>query len=70
MQLHFTRPMEAHNTVVFELRPEGDATAVSWTMTGRNALLNKVMGIVFDMDRMVGGEFEKGLSTLKAMAER
>jgi hypothetical protein len=29
-----------------------------------------VMGVVFSMDKMVGGEFEKGLADLKAIAER
>jgi len=28
------------------------------------------MGVVFSMDKMVGGEFEKGLADLKAIAER
>jgi len=30
----------------------------------------KVMGLVFNMDKMVGGAFDKGLSGLKALAEK
>ena len=70
MDLFFNRPMEAHNLAIFELRPQGEITELSWTMTGRSNLISKVMGVVFNMDRMVGGQFEKGLVTLKAMAER
>lgn len=29
-----------------------------------------LMSIFFDMDTMAGGEFEKGLASLKALAER
>jgi hypothetical protein len=29
-----------------------------------------MMGVVFSMDKMVGGEFEKGLADLKTIAER
>jgi hypothetical protein len=28
-----------------------------------------MMGVVFSMDKMVGGEFEKGLADLKTIAE-
>jgi hypothetical protein len=38
-------------------------------MTGRSVYLHKVMGTLFNMDKMVGGEFEKGLATLKTLAE-
>jgi hypothetical protein len=30
----------------------------------------KVVGVVLNMDKMVGGEFEKGLSALKSVAEK
>jgi hypothetical protein len=29
-----------------------------------------MMGVVFSMDKMVGGEFEKGLADLKTIAEQ
>jgi hypothetical protein len=38
-------------------------------MTGRNAYLHKMMGTIFNMDKMVGGEFAKGLANLKGLAE-
>ena len=30
----------------------------------------KVMRVFFDMDKMVGGDFEQGLASLKASAEK
>jgi hypothetical protein len=38
-------------------------------MAGRNNFMAKAMGLVMDMDRMIGGQFEKGLASLKSLAE-
>ena len=70
MRLDMLEPFEAHNTVQFSLARRGNATEVTWVMDGRTPYLAKIMHIFFDVDRMVGGEFEKGLADLKARAER
>jgi len=71
MRIDFRKPFQAHNEITFLIAPEGSSTTrVTWTMTGRNAFLNKLMGTIFNMDRMVGGEFDKGLANLKSIAER
>jgi carbon monoxide dehydrogenase subunit G len=69
IQLDFIKPFEAHNTTVFALAPEGDATRVTWVMDGRHNLVSKLMGVFMNMDRMVGNDFERGLANLKAVAE-
>lgn len=69
MQLDFTRPFKAHNRVEFTLTPNGSSTQVTWAMSGRNGYLQNLMGTLLNMDRMVGGEFAKGLSSLKALVE-
>jgi hypothetical protein len=38
-------------------------------MQGPCPFLGKVMGVLFNMDKMVGGAFEEGLADLKARAE-
>jgi hypothetical protein len=30
----------------------------------------KIVHVIFDVDRMVGGDFEEGLAKMKAIAER
>ena len=70
IKLDMIKPMEGHNRVEFTLEPEGDGTNVTWAMSGDSAYIAKVMGVVFSMDKMVGGEFEKGLADLKIIAER
>ena len=63
------KPMAATNTITFALSPNGTATDVSWTMTGARPYVAKVMGTLFNMDKMVGGTFAKGLADLKQIAE-
>ena len=69
MRLDFSKPFEAHNKVEFSITPDGPASKVTWTMTGRNGYMHKVMGTLFNMDKMVGGEFDKGLGNLQSVAE-
>lgn len=69
IQLDFTEPMEAHNLAEFTLTPQGDATEVSWAMSGPAPLTTKVMMIFFDLDRMIGADFETGLASLKKVSE-
>lgn len=48
----------------------GAATTVTWAMSGASSFIAKVMGLCFDMDKMVGKSFEDGLAQLKALAEK
>jgi len=69
MKLDFVEPFEAHNQVEFTLVPNGDSTTVTWVLFGPSPFLSKLMGLFFDMDRMVGSDFEVGLASLKSAAE-
>jgi hypothetical protein len=64
------KPMKADNRVEFTLQPVGKATNVTWQMSGKQPLLAKFMTLFMDCDKMVGSQFEKGLSNLKVIAER
>jgi len=70
IKLDFLAPFEAHNTAEFVLTTQGDATTVTWAMTGPNMFLGKVMSVFTSMDSMVGKDFESGLANLKAIAEK
>ncbi len=70
MQLNMLRPFAAQNAVTFTLQPAGQHTTVTWSMSGANTFMSKLMGLVMSMDSMMGGMFEKGLADLKAKAER
>lgn len=70
IKLDFIKPFPGRNEVEFAIASEGSGTRVVWSMTGPQNLLMKVMGIFMSMDSMVGKDFEKGLSRLKAAVER
>jgi uncharacterized protein YndB with AHSA1/START domain len=70
LNLDMLTPFEAHNIVEFTLVPAGDATIVTWAMSGRQPYMAKVMGTVINCDKMVGSQFEEGLAKLKALAEK
>ena len=67
--LEFLKPMKASHTSEFTFKPEGKQTAVSWSMEGDNSFLCKAVGVFMNMDKMVGGEFEKGLVSLNSVSE-
>jgi hypothetical protein len=69
MKLAFDKPMQTTNRVEFTLAPQADQTLVTWTMSGPMPYLSKLMTTFFNMDKMVGGDFDKGLANLKAKAE-
>lgn len=68
--MHFLRPFDSRATGEIALRPSGDTTEVTWSMYGAHPFIGKVMGLFFNMDAMIGGEFDKGLATLKSVTER
>jgi len=68
--LEFLKPFKSSSTTTFNLQPQGESTEVTWTMTGPNTLMTRIMGIYKSMDKMVGPDFERGLSQLKAATEQ
>jgi Polyketide cyclase / dehydrase and lipid transport len=68
--LHFDEPMVGDNVVEYILTPKGDQTNVKWAMGGPMPFISKVICIFMDMDKMIGGQFEKGLQSLKTVAEK
>jgi hypothetical protein len=70
IKLDMIKPFAAHNQVEFRLEPRGDVTDVTWAMNGHTPYLAKVMHMFIDVDRMVGQDFEAGLASLKAIAEK
>jgi hypothetical protein len=69
MRLRMLAPIAADNRVRFTLEPDGNATRVTWAMEGDVPYIGKLIHLVFNMDRMVGGAFESGLTNLRVMAE-
>jgi hypothetical protein len=69
LNLEFLRPFKATNITEFTFKPDGNQTAVAWSMSGKKNFMFKAVGLFMDTDKMVGGDFERGLTTLKSVAE-
>jgi Polyketide cyclase / dehydrase and lipid transport len=65
----FLKPFKSASTATFTLAPAGAGTEVTWTMVGPKTIATRVMGLFTSMDKMIGPDFEKGLTRLKAAAE-
>jgi uncharacterized protein YndB with AHSA1/START domain len=70
MRLDMSAPMEAHNDITFTLVPKAGGTEVTWAMRGDCPYIARLMGLIVDMDAMIGRDFEAGLASLQQLAER
>ena len=68
-KLDFVKPFAGTNTAEFTFTPQGNQTAVTWSMFGTQNFMAKAFCIFMNMDRMVGGQFEQGLAQMKSVAE-
>jgi hypothetical protein len=69
IHLDFTAPFAASNVATFSFEPTGDATKVTWAMTGPSPFVSKIMQVFVSMDKLVGKDFEAGLASMKAVVE-
>jgi hypothetical protein len=69
INLEFVRPFAGTNTTVFTFKPQGNQTVVTWGMSGDKNFIAKAFHLVVNMDKMLGGDFEKGLAQMKSTAE-
>ena len=69
IRLAFAAPMMVTNRAEFTLEPQPGGVKLTWAMSGENGFVGKAFSLVMNSDKMVGGEFEKGLADLKRNAE-
>lgn len=69
-QLLMIKPVSADNVVEFTLKPNGANTTVTWSMSGQNRFVHKLMHTFMNMEKMMNGTFDRGLAALKAKVEQ
>lgn len=69
VKLEFFKPFAGTNTADFTFKPEGNQTLVTWSMFGEKNFMAKAIHLVMNMDKMIGGQFEKGLADMKSVVE-
>jgi hypothetical protein len=70
-RLEFIEPFASVAETAFDIKPAGDSGAlITWAMDGRNNFVGKAFALAMgDMDKMVGKDFDEGLSNLKRVVE-
>lgn len=69
IKLQFMKPFAATNSAEFVLQAQDSATVVTWAMFGPSPFIAKLMNTIFNMEAMVGPDFEAGLKSLKVLSE-
>lgn len=69
IKLEFIKPFPTTSTTTFVFTPSGSSTKVTWVMDGKNDFIGKAFTLFMDMDKMIGKDFEKGLASMKGVAE-
>jgi len=70
IKLDFFKPFEGTSVAEFTFKPEGDGTAVRWSIDGEKNFISKAICLFMNMDQMIGKDFEQGLADLKAVSEK
>jgi len=69
-RLEFLEPFASTAETSFDIKPaSANGAVVTWSMDGHNNFVGKAFSLVMDMDKMVGKDFDDGLSNLKRVVE-
>jgi hypothetical protein len=69
IELAFLKPFRNTQQVEFVLTPTGSGTDLIWRMAGEHEGMMRLFSKVVSMGKLIGKDFEKGLTRLKAVAE-
>jgi hypothetical protein len=71
LAIEFIRPFRANHAAEFTFEPVGGGaeTRVNWNMSGDKNFMSKVFGMIMNMDKLIGADFEKGLAQLKTITQ-
>lgn len=69
-KLTYTAPFEMTQLAEISLVKKEGGTRVKWSVSGERGFFFRLVGLFFDCDKMIGGEFEKGLSKLSDVVAR
>jgi uncharacterized protein YndB with AHSA1/START domain len=70
-KITYTKPMQMSQDSEFILTPMGEATQMTWIVRGKQPFFARLMCTLMfmNMDKYVGGMFERGLNKLKLSIE-
>lgn len=71
LKLEFNRPMQGTNDTQFTFKPDNaGGTLVTWTNSGHNGFIGRAICLFMNMDKMLGGMFEKGFANMNEVVAK
>ena len=68
-EVEIIEPMEGSSTGTFTFKPEGDQTAVTWSVEAQHNFMQKALCLAFGGTRMMADLMDKGLAQMKSVVE-
>ncbi|MBK9040979.1 MAG: SRPBCC family protein [Bdellovibrionales bacterium] len=68
VRLDFKKPFDVTNFGEYRLEPKGSATEFTWSIV-ETAMIPRLISRFINLDKVIGGHFERGLAKLKSLAE-
>lgn len=69
IRLLMTKPMAADNLIQYKLTKEGEGTKFTWSMSGEGGFVGKLITVLIDCEKMIGGQISEGIDNLKNLIE-
>lgn len=69
-RLTYTKPMTMSQLAEVSLQSTSGGTLVRWSVSGKNPVIGRIMCAFVNMDKMIGGNFEKGLVNLQKIVQK
>lgn len=70
VKLDLLAPIESSGITDYTLTPAGTGTTVTWKTAGPTTFTSKVMQVFVSIDERLGGDIERGLASIKTVAEK
>jgi uncharacterized protein YndB with AHSA1/START domain len=69
IKVDFVKPFAGSNESTFAFKPDGDKTAVSWTVAGHQGFIAKAFCLVMNGKKMMVDAMDQGLANMKSVVE-
>ena len=70
-RLNFEKPFKAvNNTEISTIAIDASNTKVTWSFNGSYPYPMNIMKLVFNMEKLIGKDFEEGLKNMKVILEK
>lgn len=69
LKMEYFKPFQGTSEAEFAFKSENEKTTVTWSNSGKSNFFARMICVFMNMDKMMGGMFEKGLAQLKAVSE-